>query len=263
MTEEEYNARMKPKLGNTPGSDVVSNVGMRVPGVNILRSDIAAAIARTPRLPVRKNGIFRHPNDWTEEEDAVIIELLRAKVPLYIIAQKVNCERHALVKHINSMPDIMALREDMDEAKLDDAEYQMGRLITQGNPTMIMWFLDQKGGKRGYGLKAQTEGGEGGGEQRIVMGSIPAEAVEEADKYVESVKGEESKVAELDPQTLAKIQEDAAANEERIAEAETPQEGGEAEHGDVPPFMIDGDIPSGFEDAEHEFADGEFSPFGL
>ena len=184
-------------------------------------------------------------------------------MPLYIIAQKVNCERHALVKHINSMPEIMALREDMDEAKLDDAEYQMGRLITQGNPTMIMWFLDQKGGKRGYGMKAQTEGGEGGGEQRIVMGSIPAEAVEEANKYVESVKGEESKVAELDPQTLAKIQEDAAANEERIAEAETPQEGGEAEHGDVPPFMIDGDIPSGFEDAEHEFADGEFSPFGL
>ena len=70
---------------------------------------------------------------------------------------------------------------------------------------------------------------------------------------------------------LAKIQEDAAANAERIAE-EHGEDGGDGGHPvtQSPDFLIDGQIfgggegsGGGLDEAEAAFADGEFSPFGL
>ena len=278
MTEEEFERRKHPSLGSFPGANSVSTVGQKVPGVNLLRPTAMEAVKRVPTMAVRKGGIFRHPNDWTEEEDAVIVELMRAKVPLYVIAAKVNCERHTLAKHIEETPELKQLKADMEEARLDSAEYEADRLVTSGNPTMIMFYLDRKGKKRGW---SQDESGDSGqdSESRIVMGKIPDEDIEAARDFVKSITGvnpgemlsmDDSKVFEDDPMKQAANEERAAEEmaAEREAEAALPKE---AEGSSTSPLAeeepVGGDLPVSsaphpLSEAESIFADGGFSPFG-
>ena len=272
MTEEQYENRFKPmaEIGKrTPGAERVSTVGMREPGYNLLRYEAIDALKRV-NLPVRKGGLFKHPKDWTEQEDEAIIELLRAQVPLYVIANKVHAERRCLVKHIEETPWLRELREDMDEAALDAAEYQMGRLITQGNPTMIMWFLDQKGAKRGYGPKGMQMSEESGSGQRIVMGTISAEEVEEAEKLVKETTGRlpDGTVPSstgFEVEDAAKEAMDKAQGVEGFPEGEEGESGHEraAKTPEVPPFAMATGGQMAFADADAMFADGEYSPFGM
>lgn len=169
---------------------------------------VAATAAAIPALPYRENGIFRHPNNWTEEEDETIAAGLRGGLPLHVIGQKVHCERHTLAKHIEETPELRQLRIDCMEARIDNAEYQADRLVQAGNPTMIMFTLERQGRKRGWGVQEEKEVEKD--ESRIVMGMIPELEVGAAEDKIEEIKnqteqlavsaaGGENKVFESDP----------------------------------------------------------------
>lgn len=265
MKEEEL-AGFRNGFGNFPGARSVSNVGVREPGVNLLRPEAAEAVKRVKRLPVRPNGIFKHPSTWTEEEDNVIIELLRAKVPLHIIALKVNAERNSLSKHIKNTPELAQLAADMREAVIDNAEYMADRLVTAGNPTMIMFMLERLGKSRGWGA-VDVENNDGA-DNRIVMGVIPEDDVKGADEFIERVApdreknsvfvGDPVKMAQIEEKVIAEAEAENAQRESEYSsanadaiEAEAVEEGREeVSSGDVLTeaeslFDMDGDSPFG------------------
>lgn len=161
---------------------------------------VAEAARTIPQLPVRKGGVFRHPNDWTEEEDEVIAAGIRANLPLSVIGIKVNCERHSLVKHIENTPELKQLKQDCRESRIDQAEYQADRLVQAGNPSMIMFTLERLGRERGWGQQDVNE--KSVDESRIVFGEIPEEEVKKADAVLAKIAEQnknENKVFESDP----------------------------------------------------------------
>lgn len=255
----------------------VSHIGETKPPENKLKDHLVAAAAAIPTLPYRKNGIFSHPPDWTEEENEVIAAGLRAMLPLWAIGEKVHCERHALARHIEDDPGLRQLKIDCRESFLDTAEYQAYRLIQAGNPTMTMFALERQGKKRGWGQQDEMQGQKE--ESRIVMGLIPEGEVKEAEATIAGLKADgtipEGEIsAATDPMTAA-IEAQAAADSalEHLEKMEngTSQQPEEvrAESVSAPPYAEDGEqMPQtfddgGYDDPEMAFDDGGNSPFNL
>lgn len=282
MTEEQWKAKQKPGFGNFPGSNKVSKVGSvpedKLEEMGVMPVSEALSVKKLPRS---KKGLFRHPPTWTEEEDLLIIDLMKHHIPLHIIAEKVNAERHCLSKHIKEMAELAMLKEDMQEAKLDIAESQLQRLIMQGNVTALMYFLEKQGRSRGYGDNPE-EKKEGGGSDRIVMGIIPDEDVKDAETFIEKMKAvednSEPKVFESDPVKQGLMEEmllpppaqEVTAEQMEEMRKDMPQRRDEVyippppPRKETPPFMtVDMRGGGGFEDAESIFADGGDSMFGM
>lgn len=187
---------------------------------------VAEAAKRIPNAPIRLNGIFRHPSDFTDEEDNIIAAGLRAHLPLHVIGAKVNCERHALSKHIKEHPDLKQLVIDMREDFIDQAEYQLDRMMQSGNPAAVMFVLERLGRERGWGPDAGGNAKDEG--THITFGEINEGEVRAADSVIEKIRqqnglGGESKVFESDPKKMAEQQEQVAGMGE-IPESEIPPE---------------------------------------
>lgn len=246
---------------------------------------VAEAVRTIPQLPVRKGGVFHHPDDWTEEEDEVIAAGIRANLPLNVIGIKVNCERHALVKHIENTPGLKQLKQDCREARIDQAEFQADRLVQAGNPSMIMFTLERLGRDRGWGQQDVNQKTEE--ESRIVFGEIPDEDVKKADAVLAKIAEQtqsENKVFESDPM---KAEREAQAIDDGTQQFTGTQldangnpvvDGTSQDHG-VRPIQVEGtsgpapyddggepapDFNEGAftDDPEAAFADGGDSPFG-
>ena len=196
-------------------------------GANIpMTETVAEAAKRIPSAPVRLNGIFRHPDDWTEEEDNIIAAGLRAHLPLHVIGAKVNCERHTLSKHIRNHPDLKQLVIDMREDFVDQAEYQLDRMMQSGNPAAVMFVLERLGRERGWGPDAGANNKDEG--THITFGEISESEVKAADSVIDKIRqqnglGGESKVFESDPVKMAEQQEQLAGMGE-IPVSELPPE---------------------------------------
>lgn len=182
-------------------------------GLSQMKPTVAAAVrsVRDRMPPVRPNGIFRHPADWTDEEIAFIADCLKQNIPIYTIANMVHCEKHTLSTMISKNPELNRLKVEKYENLLDEAEYQADRLMKQGNSSLVIYVLQTLGRKRGW----TTEDAGGGGkdeDSRIVMGLISEEEVKKAEEDVKAVRASDPNPAErmaaamTDPATIAAME---------------------------------------------------------
>lgn len=151
----------------------------------------------SPNVPLTALGqpfaIYRHPTEFTEQEDAVIINGLLAQLPLYMIADKLKCSRNLLTAHIRDSKLLSQVMDDRKESFIDNIEWQAKRLIDSGNPAMIMFALEHLGKERGWGPKEVSE--EDFEDSRIIIGEIPETEVEAAEQKVKDLEAE-AKVAD-------------------------------------------------------------------
>ena len=195
-----------------PRQNEVDRTGETAMGPNLsaMKPSVAEAVGRLPRIPKRPNGIFKHPNDWTEEEINLIVDALKMNVPVYTIANLVHCERHTLSKLIADTPELRQLKEEQQENLYEEAIYQADRLAKAGNASIVMFILERLGKKKGWNqVDMPTESG--GDEGRIIMGVIPDKDLDEAAEFVKAKQAEvmpKSALADAtDPQKLAMMQE--------------------------------------------------------
>lgn len=159
-----------------------------------VREDRAASGAKTPKhspnVPLTALGqpfaIYRHPSEFTEQEDAVIINGLLAQLPIYMIADKLKCSRNLLQTHIRESKLLSQVMDDRKESFIDNIEWQAKRLIDSGNPAMIMFALEHLGKERGWGPKEVSE--DDYEDTRIVIGEIPDAEVAAAEQKVKELE---------------------------------------------------------------------------
>lgn len=164
--------------------------------VEAVKADRAERGAQDPKHPdgVRLTAlgqpfaIFHHPSEFTEAEDAVIVNGLMASLPLYMIAAKLNCSRNLLSKHIKESKLLSEVWVDAQESFIDNVEWQAKRLIDSGNAAMIMFALERKGKDRGWGQKDEQEVEID--DSRIIIGEIPESEVAAADAKVKELEME-------------------------------------------------------------------------
>ena len=153
----------------------------------------ARSPVRQSKVPLTPLGqpfaIFKHPSEFTEQEDAVIVNGLLAQLPLYMIADKLRCSRTLLSNHIKESKLLSQVVVDRNEGFLDHVEWQAKRLIDSGNPAMIMFTLERKGKDRGWGQNPVSEVDMD--DTRIVIGEIPEDEVEAAEKKVKEIEAAE------------------------------------------------------------------------
>ena len=148
------------------------------------RADKMVAAAKSiPQAKVASNGIFKHPSEFTQEEWDIIVAGLRAHLPLYAIAMKVNCERHFLAKKIQENKDIAQLVMDAKEGIIDETEFQLYKAARSGSMSAIIYLLDHLGQGRGYG--EQVENKQQGEDVQITFGEISQADLEEAKQKIE------------------------------------------------------------------------------
>ena len=180
------------------------------------RADKMVAAAKSiPQAKVAINGIFRHPSEFTQEEWDIIVAGLRAHLPLYAIAMKVNCERHFLAKKIQENKDIAQLVMDAKEGIIDETEFQLYKAARSGSMSAIIYLLDHLGQGRGYG--EQVENTQQGEDVQITFGEISQADLEEAKQKIEEAN---KKVTPTLAGELAAMEVPKAATAQELAMAE-------------------------------------------
>ena len=167
------------------------------PVMDAVRADRAESGTRSPvhqsNVPLTPLGqpfaLYKHPSEFTEQEDAVIVNGLLAQLPLYMIAEKLKCSRTLLSNHIKESKLLSQVAVDRNESFLDRVEWSALKLIESGNPAMIMFALERKGKDRGWGQNPVSE--DDMDDTRIVIGEIPEDEVEAAEKKVKEIEASE------------------------------------------------------------------------
>ena len=239
----------------SPDGEVIEQVVFKKDNKEVVQKDgVAEAVRRMrPRAPLNQAaGLFKHPSTFTEEEINYVVDCLKQNIPVYVIANMIQCERHTLTKLINSMPELKALKEDKYENMLDEAEFQLDRLNKAGNAATIIFTLEKQGWKRGWGGQGtQMEGGGGGGGgDRIVMGVIPDEEVAAAEEKVKDIQAKNGGAVITDPMAMAMVQETVKEEVAKAVEAAKP-EAIEADAVSSPPYaggesVVDNDNQAAF-----------------
>ena len=234
------------------------------------RADKMVAAAKSiPQAKVAINGIFRHPSEFTQEEWDIIVAGLRAHLPLYAIAMKVNCERHFLAKKIQENKDIAQLVMDAKEGIIDETEFQLYKAARSGSMSAIIYLLDHLGQGRGYG--EQVENKQQGEDVQITFGEISQADLEEAKQKIEEAN---KKVTPTLAGELAAMEVPKPATAQELAMAEDMvkaiEKATERKPIDItpptaspPPYEAQRTaIEDKYDFLENAFAEGGESPFG-
>jgi hypothetical protein len=234
------------------------------------RADKMVAAAKSiPQAKVAINGIFRHPSEFTQEEWDIIVAGLRAHLPLYAIAMKVNCERHFLAKKIQENKDIAQLVMDAKEGIIDETEFQLYKAARSGSMSAIIYLLDHLGQGRGYG--EQVENKQQGEDVQITFGEISQADLEEAKQKIEEAN---KKVAPTLAGELAAMEVPKPATAQELAKAEDMikaiEKATERKPIDItpptaspPPYEAQRTaVEDKYDFLENAFAEGGESPFG-
>ena len=200
--------------------------------VEAVRADRAERGAQDPKHPdgVRLTAlgqpfaIFHHPSEFTEAEDAVIVNGLMASLPLYMIAAKLNCSRNLLSKHIKESKLLSEVLVDAQESFIDNVEWQAKRLIDSGNAAMIMFALERKGKDRGWGQKEEQEPEID--DSRIIIGEIPESEVAAADAKVKELENAAGVDGAASPEVSAQVAGAAGSDVENGQSPAVPSSGG-------------------------------------
>jgi hypothetical protein len=168
-----------------------------------------------PQAKIAINGIFRHPPDFTQEEWDIIVAGLRAHLPLYAIAMKVNCERHFLSKKIQENKDVMQLVMDAKEGIIDETEFQLYKAARSGSMSAIIYLLDHLGQNRGYGEQGDNK--QQGEDVQITFGEISQADLADAQRQISEAN---KKVTPTLAAELAALEVPKAASAQELAMAE-------------------------------------------
>ncbi|MBI1213641.1 MAG: hypothetical protein GC190_19455 [Alphaproteobacteria bacterium] len=76
---------------------------------------------------------------------------------LSLAALDLQVSRQALHQRIRESAELQAAVEEATEETLDIAEGHVVKGVRRGDRTMVTYYLDRKGGKRGYKQKVETE----------------------------------------------------------------------------------------------------------
>lgn len=264
------------KLKVSPDGERSEPVTFKKDGREMVQKDrVADAVRRMlPRAPINNaRGLFHHPQEFTEEEIKFTVDCLKQNIPVYVIAGMLQCERHTLSRLINSMPELVELKDAKYQNLVEQAEYQADRLVQGGNATMIMYVLDRLGGaKWNPQMEGEGEGGSGEGD-RIVMGLIPDEEVRAAEEKVRELAGKEGLPPPAtnlpSPMELSMMQDAVKEEVSKQMEAARPEvvDVGEDANVSPPPYGAEnyadyGQPPvGGMTDGADPWADGGNSPF--
>ena len=222
-----------------------------------------------PQAKVAINGIFKHPSEFTQEEWDIIVAGLRAHLPLYAIAMKVNCERHFLSKKIQENKEIAQLVLDSREGIIDETEFQLYKAARSGSMSAIIYLLDHIGQSRGYG--EQPENKQMGEDVQITFGEISQADLAEAQQKISEAN---KKVTPTLAGELASLEVPKAATAQELAMAEdfvkSLEKATERKPIDITPQTemqtADDERQSEGDDKytflENAFAEGGDSPFG-
>lgn len=83
-------------------------------------------------------------------------------------ARHLGCNPVTVHRYIARYPALQQIIDDERERVLDVAERANAKLIADGNPEQVRWFLGKMGRKRGYTDKTEVElSGPGGGPIRL------------------------------------------------------------------------------------------------
>ena len=225
----------------SPDGEVIDQVTAKYNGREVVQKDrVAEAVRRMrPRAPLNQAaGLFKHPSTFTEDEINFTVDCLKQNIPVYTIANMLQCERHTLSKVINSIPELKSLKDAKYENMIDEAEYQIDRLNKAGNASTLIFTLQTMGWKRGWGGQgSQSDGGGGGrGEaDRIVMGVIPDEEVKRAEESVKEIQEKNGGAVITDPMAMAMMHETVKEEVAKAVEAAKP-EAIEADAVSEPPY---------------------------
>lgn len=152
-----------------------------------------------------KRTLYKHPfsHKFVEADIPVIMQGLREYKAIIVIADQLNASYSGLRDFIKRTPILRECMDRRDNGMLDIAERRLFERINLGDTHSIMYFLDRKGRKRGYGEHIEqdiNENNPNANAPRIVIGAIPPEAVraakrqvEEANKQIDSVSEEEAR----------------------------------------------------------------------
>lgn len=81
---------------------------------------------------------------------ALEVALREADGNMASVARKFNCHRSLVWRHVDSDPKLRALTDELTETFIDEAESQLFKLIREGQPNAIIFFLKTKARHRGY-----------------------------------------------------------------------------------------------------------------
>lgn len=66
------------------------------------------------------------------------------------VARKFDCHRGTIWHYVDEDPELRELVEELSETFIDEAESQLFKLIREGQPNAIIFFLKTKARHRGY-----------------------------------------------------------------------------------------------------------------
>jgi hypothetical protein len=66
------------------------------------------------------------------------------------VARRFGCHRSLIWQYIDNDPELRALTDELQEVFIDEAESQLFKLIREGQPNAIIFFLKTKARHRGY-----------------------------------------------------------------------------------------------------------------
>ena len=157
-----------------------------------------------------KRKPFNHK--LTEADHGAIKKHLVEQTPIYIIAKKMQVDRHVLADYIRSHQELLDAQNDRDEAFKDVVEYELRRkIVKERNLNAIMFYADRKMRDRGYGEHIENEQ-TGGLEGAVVFGQIP-----------------DDELPPVDAQDDGEAQAETPPEQKPVPQEELPPDGGETQ----------------------------------
>lgn len=145
-----------------------------------------------------KRTLYKHPfsHKFVEADIPVIMQGLREYKAIIVIADQLNASYSGLRDFIKRTPILRECMDRRDNGMLDIAERRLFERINLGDTHSIMYFLDRKGRKRGYGEHIEQDiTNKEGQAPRIIVGMIPQDKVDAAKKLVKQKEDEARKNA--------------------------------------------------------------------
>ena len=84
-------------------------------------------------------------------------------------ARALGCERRTIARYIERHPRLAKVRADVEERMKDVSESRLFRLLSEGDPATLRWYLARKARDRGYGDKIEHSGDVGGGVSHVTI----------------------------------------------------------------------------------------------
>jgi len=92
----------------------------------------------------------------------VIAALTHTKGMVHLAAKHLGCDPDTVQRYCHRYPSVQAAKEVQRGEMMDEAELHLWRAIQRGEPWAIIFCLRTLGRNRGYGIRMEHTGEEGG-----------------------------------------------------------------------------------------------------